>query len=114
MKLLAELGQEVYRCNDCVKWLPTWQDLQLYPDAGGYSHEGHNVITKISRKQREVINGHVTFECKRCGEDVTFEFIADDGTRMYSEADGVLVCDGFPEMDEHGEYSPVHTIKEAS
>ena len=106
MKLLAELGQEVYYCKDCQHWLQGGE---------GYSHEGHEVLTRISRSKSEVKEGSVIFECKRCGEDVTFEFIADDGTRMYSEENGVLVCQGFDMRDViNGIYRPVHTIKEVS
>lgn len=50
-----------------------------------------------------------TFKCARCQEDVTFEFVADDGTGMYTSPNGYLVCQDFTESDENGEYRPVHT-----
>ena len=102
MKLLAELGQEFYRCKDCGTWLPTWQEKERDPSCAGFSHEGHNVITKIGREQREITALGVTFVCKKCGEDATFR-AASDFTK-----NGVLVCTEVSWKPEHN-----HTIKEA-
>ena len=49
--------------------------------------------------------------CARCGEDVTFSFIADDGARLYEGPDGWLTCTDFIEHDDHGEYRPVHIVR---
>mgnify|MGYP003660986879 CR=1 FL=1 len=94
MKLFAELGQQAHRCQDCAWWLP---------DPRGYSHEGHNMITTVFRKKKEVMNGNVTFECIECGEDATFEI------NLGLTYAGVLTCDSSNPVIPNK-----HTIKEAS
>ena len=96
-------------------------DEVVHDSCGGYCKEHHCYDSQCevcpewpAKVRQEVINESVTYECMRCGEDVKFSFIADNGTHMYSGADGYFVCTDFTYTDEHGEFRPEHTTKEVS
>ena len=48
--------------------------------------------------------------CQRCGVPVKFECFADDDSPVYVDADGYYVCTDYHGHDEHGVYSPLHTL----
>ena len=51
-------------------------------------------------------------ECIRCGRDIKFVFVADDGTRLYEDPDGLQTCEDFIDWDKDGEFRPAHTPEE--
>lgn len=86
-------------------------EVSTHTRKGGLALNAEAFLKTNGYETHQSTKGGKRMNCTRCGEEITFQFLADDGTRMYSEADGYLVCQDFTELDEYGECRPSHTIR---